>query len=175
MNCSDTASLITSHLSDSELEKLYLLGLLPGLQDISLRCTWWYSRVITLFSHGKFYLISYDPKTDWKQVYIILVRELQKDYPSYCNEEDNLAAAQIIGLQINLCSMDCVWQAAREGLVNILPWLIRGLDSGTHLGCLIQAVECGQDKIVELILGLGKVQKIHCDYALVRAYALTRQ
>lgn len=153
MDVRDIAFHIASLLSDVDLEKVYIAGLLPALRELSRSQLWWHARVETLMSR----CTSFTSSDCWKQTYQLLSRELDQDKtePSFYNEEDNATLVRLLlevghkpsrhGVDISLCA------------THNKPKVMRALlqEGGMNPNCdfpLYDAVKSGNIECVRLLL-----------------------
>lgn len=154
MNQSDTLGLITAHLSNSKLKKLYLLGIISLLSHVAKSNLWWYMRVQVLCARKNLSLMEApsSDQIDWKEVYLILCRQPSGGSKTVWNREDNLTASKIIARSsLHVVSEDVI-QCAREGSINILSEYIDYCDPDSRIECLFEAARCGHSEVVTLLL-----------------------
>lgn len=154
MDVRDIAFHVTSLLTDLDLEKLYIAGVLPVLSQLVQSQVWWHARVETLISrHTSF--ASDDP---WKQTYQLLSGRLAqgKSQLFFYNMEDNVTLVRLLlevghkpdrhGIDISLCA------------TNDKPKIMRALlhEGSMSPNCdfpLYGAVMNGNIECVRLLLG----------------------
>lgn len=129
MNLSDIARMVTSFLYDEEIEKLYLLGLIPSLSSFCTSQSWWHDRVETLSG----LCIPFSTEVDWKQTYRIVCDEFEANL-SFFNAEDNVTVCEIL-LRLGRIPTTCdLAAAAKHGTINVLQWLLA--EGRAHPGSL---------------------------------------
>lgn len=171
----DVACNISAFLDDKELERLYVLGLLPELARFADSQQFWHARVETI---SELRLI-FKPEHDWKQTYRILTRKLGwNDVFTFANEEDDVVTLDVLwGMGFIPESYD-VALSAKHGCLQGVQWL---LDEGSaHPGGLprytlmyphMEAIKAGHLEIVQALLADSRVD-VTCTYETENALTL---
>lgn len=173
MDIRDIAFHVTSQLSNLELEKLYLVGVLPELQSLAADQSWWKARVLTLLVDHK------GKKTDishlsgeWRSVYLVLERQFACGRVSFWNREDLTLPARLLMLVGYGPDSNDVLEAAREGSVSILTLVLDAIPSRALVSmdeALSLACEYGHEEVVRLLLSHPTMKGKDVSEALPRA------
>lgn len=144
----DVAHHITVYLTNEELKRLYLLGLISSLSQLANSEIWWYDRVCILSSLS----LPIGSGDSWKQTYqLLLCARLGRT--DFYNAEDNATVMEIMWRLGCEPGVDDIRRAAGAGHLRSLRWL---LDNGAaHPNCfypIIEAAMGGQAEAVQMLL-----------------------
>src|SRR3990172_11546224 len=92
MDFPDTVRVLLSYLDDDVIGRLMTSGVVTYDLAMFSDQHWWHDRIETLSGAR----IDYDGVVDWNQTYQILKIELQKQVPSFHNNEDNIAVLRVL-------------------------------------------------------------------------------
>ena len=145
------------------IKKIYLLGLVPSLSELSNKSMFWHSRVETVT--GK--RVPFSSEVNWKVTYQILCRELKTSGPSLYNEYDNVLASRLLYDMGRKASMYDQERCVDSGCANILSFLLsrhavqRVRISQTVAHLLQYAVKTHQNECVAVLLRDGRTIPRH--------------
>ena len=149
MQLADVTRNITSLLDNETIEKLYLLGIVPCLVEVTRCQVYWHSRVETLSQLR----VTFKSTTDWKLTYQLLLRELESDFhPRLWNFEDNVTVSRILlALGHKPRELD-MHDAAQFESLNILSFLLKESGSPAISILLGTAIPRGRYQATKMII-----------------------
>lgn len=158
----DIARNIAPYLDDATIQKLYVLGLIPSLSQLSSDQMFWYERTHVLANAHLHEFVPTPHSSDvcWKETYQLLLVQLERaDYPDFYNSEDNAMVAQLLGYVYPPCT-DELRRTAVDGKPNILRYLLGRNDfNGLEIEVLqekepflVMVARNGHSECVQLLL-----------------------
>ncbi|CAH6420376.1 Hypothetical protein POVR2_LOCUS141 [uncultured virus] len=143
----DIATEVSSWLDDTQLMKLYLVGLIPNLSSFATCNLYWHSRTETLCSLR----VEFCRDIDWRQTYQLLKASLAQEQPSFWNDADNATVCIILDRMKLYPLSDDVTSCCAYGTTKILTYLLTIVDLDLE-DCIDTCIRSSQPEALRLLL-----------------------